>query len=94
MKTNLTWLDVFADQRVEANIFYDLDRYDEFIELGSLEQRITNFRVPQRECNTARVKVADNSKDISIINGWNLEHIPKNKRDETNANIRRQGFKS
>lgn len=93
-RTNFTWLDVFADQRVEANIFYDTDRYGEFIELGSLEQRITNFRVPQRECNTVRVKIADNSKDVSIINGWNIEHVPKEKRDETTANIRRQGFKS
>ena len=94
MRTNFTWLDVFSDQRVEANIFYDLDRINQFIELGSLEQRITNFRIPQRECNTVRIKVADNSKDVSVINGFNMEHIPKEKRDETTANIRRQGFKS
>lgn len=89
-RTNFTWLDVFALPRVEALAFYDLDRLNQFQELGALTQRITNFRIPTRECNSLRVKIADNSTDISVIEGFNVTHDPKEKRDEMAVNLRRQ----
>jgi len=90
-RTNLNYIDIFAEQRVESNVFYDLDRKNDFIPIGSLEDRITNFnRIPARECNSARIKIADNSKDISVISGYNIEHEPKQKRDEVNYKTKRR----
>lgn len=90
-RTNLTWLDVFSESRGNASIFYDLDRLNLFDELGSLQYRITNFRIPVRECSTVRVRVADNSKVAHTVEGFNMEHEPKKKRDENQVNIRRRG---
>ncbi len=81
-RTNVSYIDVIANQRVAANVFYDYDRYGEFNSLGALSNRISNFRPTLRECNSLRIKIADNSNDVSIINGWNIEHEPKGKRDE------------
>lgn len=89
-RTNVTWIDIFASQRVAIQSYLDLDRLNMFNELGQLSTRISNFRVPQRECNTVRLKLADNSKDISIVEGFNMEHFPKEKRDEPSVKVRRQ----
>lgn len=93
-RTNLTWIDIFASQRVAVNAFYDLDRLNQFGELGQLSTRITNFKIPVRECNTFRAKLADNSNDVSIIEGFNVEHIPKEKRDEQKGKQLRQTTQS
>lgn len=90
-RTNFAWLDVFSDQRGSASAFYDLDRLSEFDELGSLKDRITNFRIPVRECNTLRIKTADNSSVYHTIEGFNIEHFPKEKRDEKKVKTRRRG---
>lgn len=91
-RTNLKWVDVFSDNRGRAAAFYDLDRLNQFDELGSLEYRITNLRVPTRECNTVRIKIADNSAAAHSIEGFNMEHDPKEKRDENQVNTRRRGM--
>lgn len=91
-RANLIWVDVFALPNVEVSTFFDLDHRNEFGfgDLGALTQRVTNFRVPNRECNTVRLKFADNSQDISVIEGYNLEFEPKQKRDEMTVNIKRR----
>ncbi len=89
-RTNLAWLDIFASQQVATSVFLDLDRLNQFSELGQLFARISNFRAPVRECNTFRAKLADNSTNISVIEGFNVEHLPKEKRDEPAVKLRRQ----
>ncbi len=89
-RTNVGWIDFFATQQVASSAFYDLDRQGLFPELGALTQRITNFRPPIRECNSIRLKIADNSSNISVIEGFNVDHQPKEKRDENSVNIRRR----
>lgn len=91
LRTNLKWIDMFAQERVNVATFYDLDRLNLFEELGVLTDRISNFRIPLRECNSVRIKVADNSQNTSIIEGFNMEHDPKEKRDEMPVKIRRRG---
>lgn len=88
-RTNLSWVDMFSQQAVAAVVFYDLDRSNQFIELGAMTRRVNNFRVPTRECNSVRVKWADNSKNTSVVEGFNLDHTPKDKRDENPGNIQR-----
>lgn len=90
-RANVPWIDVIANQRVAANVYYDYDRLGDFNPLGGLSSRITNFRPTLRECNSVRIKIADNSKDVSIINGWNIEHEPKGKRDERGVNQKTKG---
>lgn len=91
-RTNVSWIDLFSTQRLEAYAFYDLDRQNEFVELGAMTQRVSNFRVPfPRECNSIRIKIAVNSTRGSSFEGFNIEHEPKEKRDETRVNIRRKG---
>lgn len=90
-RTNLNWIDVFSSMRVEAGVFYDVDRQNDFVEVGNVTQSVTNFRTSKRECNSVRIKIADNSKNDSVVNGFNFEHEPKEKRDELTVNIRRKG---
>jgi len=81
-RTNATWIDVFASQRVSSNVFYDLDRASSFAPLKTLTKRVTNFNVKKQECNTIRLRVTDNSAAVSVIEGFNIEHEPMQKRDE------------
>lgn len=86
-RTNLNWIDIFSRFRGNGVVFYDLDRQDLFQELQDpLIQRITNIRIPSRECNSVRVRVVDvgTSADqtSSDIEGFNFEHERKGKRDE------------
>lgn len=88
-RTNLNWVDVFAEQRVGTNVAYDLDRLEDWTTLGDIQGRVTNFRVPARECNTVRLVFVDTSRSIqSIIEGFNFDHEPKEKRDENPKQIR------
>ena len=89
-RTNINWIDVFSIRQVASSVFYDLDRQGLFPELGSITQRTSNFRPPIRECNSIRMKVADNSSNISVIEGFNIDHVPKEKRDEMDVKIRRR----
>lgn len=89
-RTNLQWLDIFSQNRQEANTFYDLDRQGDFTPLGALIQRITNFRIPTRECNSVRIKITNNSGGLVNLEGFNMQHEPKEKRDETTVNVRRR----
>lgn len=91
-RTNFAWLDLFSENRGNALAFYDLDRQGEFGELGQLEGRITNFRIPVRECNSVRIKIAENSTVASSFEGFNMEHKPKEKRDENQVKTRRRGI--
>ena len=88
-RTNLNWVDVFAEQRVATVVSYDIDRLEEWTTLGDIQYRVTNFRVPGRECNSVRLVFVDSSRNVqSIIEGFNLEHEPKEKRDENPRQIR------
>lgn len=98
-RTEVNWMDVFAQKRGAVNAFIDLDRRDDFMELGQLTERVTNLRLPKRECSTIRVKLAESTLATdttgnaitSVIEGFNIEHTPKEKRDETVARIRKRG---
>lgn len=89
-RTNFMWLDVFASKRVNSLVMYDLDRANEFPEVGNLTTRVSNFRIPTRECNSVRVKITDNSQNTSVIEGFNMEHEPKEKRDEQAVQTKRR----
>ncbi len=95
-KTNLTWIDLFATKRGNTMAYYDLDRQDLFQELEQLTTRITNVRIPMRECNSVRIKVTDvasaESALASFFEGFNIEHEPKQKRDEPSNAIRKPGY--
>lgn len=80
-RSQLEWVDIFAEQRTGLNVSYDIDRLEKWANLGALNLRVSSFRVPSRECNSVRVLYEDQSnKTRSIIEGFNLEHEPKEKR--------------
>lgn len=85
-RTNLAWIDIFSNARGNAIAYYDLDREDNFQELIPLGFRITNIKIPTRECNSVRVRVQDLGTSVdqasSTIEGFNMEHDRKDKRDE------------
>lgn len=100
-RTNIRWIDVFALRRTTTNVFYDLDRQDNFVQLNrTLTGRTTNYRIPVAECNSIRIKVTDTNTSTeevaSVIEGFNLEHEPKEKRDEEKVKTltRARGFNS
>lgn len=101
-RTNLAWVDVFSTKRLESSVFYDLDRENDFTAIGFLQDRISNFRIPTRECNSIRIKVSEIGNDsgavsstsslvdLPVLEGFNMEHTPKEKRDEMQSNTRRK----
>lgn len=95
-RTNVTWIDIFSQNPSAASVSYDLDRNADLIAtnymtVGIASTRITNFKTPMRECNSIRIRITDNSKFASSVEGYNIEHEPKAKRDETTVKIRRKG---
>lgn len=96
-RTNLAWIDVFARVRGNSMVYYDIDRMDQFQELQSpLTQRITNIRIPDRECNSVRIRITDvgasASQLSSTIEGFNMEHDRKTKRDEPQYRTKKPGY--
>ncbi len=95
-RTNLTWIDIFATKRGNTIAYYDLDRQNIFQELEQLTQRITNIRIPNRECNSVRIRVVDvgtsDAQTSSTLEGFNMEHVPKQKRDEPQQLTRKPGY--
>lgn len=103
-RTSLAYLDVFSTKRQEANVFYDLDRQDNFRPLGTLSERVSNLRIPVQECNSVRVSIMENSglkfqggsssnlspQFTNVIEGFNFEHEPKQKRDESASSVKRK----
>jgi len=96
-RTNFSWLDVFSQGRIGALVLYDLDRQNLFTPLESLTDRVSNFRIPGRECNTLRIKVTETGSQgdssaapLHSLEGFNIEHNPKEKRDEKTVQIRRK----
>lgn len=96
-RTSLSWLDVFAQRMGNSMVYYDLDRLNQFQQLNTpLISRITNLRIPDRECNSVRIRVADVGTSVdqlsSTIEGFNFEHIRKGKRDEPQYRIKKPGY--
>ena len=87
-RTNVSFIDCFAINRGNTKAWVDLDREDKYKELGGLTQRITNFQIQLRECNSLRIKFADNSTETSVVEGFNVQHKPKDKRKRTVKKIR------
>jgi hypothetical protein len=87
---------MFSTRRGNMMGYYDLDRKNLFQELVQLDTRITNVRIPDRECNSVRVRVLDvgtsASQLSSNLEGFNLEHVPKDKRDEPKQSTRKPGY--
>lgn len=95
-RTNLTWIDIFAMRQGNTMAYYDLDRQGIFQELAQVTQRVTNIRIPNRECNTVRIKTQDvgtaSAQQSSTFEGFNMEHMPKEKRDENTTLIKKPGY--
>lgn len=92
-RTNMRWLDVFSQTPSNTFVWYDLDRNNNFVQLdGVLIDRTTNFRIPTAECNSVRIKFADNPTRYNVmpplIEGLTIEHYPKDKRDEMLVKVR------
>ena len=79
-RTQLAYIDVIASQRVGAKVFISEDRNPDFIPLGELRDRVTSFRTGARTVQTLRLKISENSLATSIIEGYNIEYTPLNKR--------------
>ena len=92
-RTNVRWLDVFSQRRENMYVWYDLDRTNSFTQLDAdLFGRTTNYRIPTAECNSIRVRFAEAPTRAatmpSLIEGFNIEHYPKDKRDENLVKVR------
>lgn len=87
--SQLSWLDVFSDPSVETTVFYDLDRADDFKEIGQLKYRFMPLRIPQpRSCHSIRLKLGDNSQNAMTILGFNAQFNVEDKRNEVGSQIR------
>lgn len=89
-RTNVTFIDIFSQIRQASRVAYDLDRSGEVIPLGAITDRISNFVPREQECNSIRLHISDSSKYQSIIEGFNFEHMPKEKRDQMTVKIKRK----
>lgn len=76
--TTLNDIYVFAQQRINAQVKYNLDRKGDFKPTSDLIERFTKFGV-DKECKTVRLRITDNSSATSIIEGYNFTHTPKTK---------------
>lgn len=75
-KSDIQHIDIISNQQSSAQALYSLDRNEEFKPLGELTKRVNDFSA-QGECHTARIKIADNSQTISVIEGFNFQYEPK-----------------
>ena len=78
--TDINWIDIISQQRVAASLSYDVDRKDIWKQLGNLNDRFTSFKVGSIPAKTLRLRITDNSQNISIIEGINIEHTPNKQR--------------
>lgn len=82
-KTNVEYVDVIARQPVNAKVECFFDRKPDPTILNSVKDRVSNFRVGAgKDVRTCQLRIADNSAFTSIIEGYNIEHIPKPERYE------------
>ena len=69
---------VFSSQRVSSKVRYQFDRDGDWKPLTSLAKRFTRmFTRSVGKCQSIRLRITDSSKVISILDGWNLEHVPQ-----------------
>jgi len=74
-RSTIDSLYTISNQRVEANVFYSIDRNEKFTPLGNIIKRFSSFPVG-KDGNTFRVRITDNSMNTSIIEGINIETTP------------------
>lgn len=94
-KCMVRWVDVFCQDRLNESVFIDFDRKDIYTPLGVLTNRRTNLKVPVGECHSIRLRISGAHNDATsltigqpLIEGFNIEHEPQQKRDEASNVIR------
>lgn len=89
-RTNVEWVDVFSAAPALTSITYDLDRAVNQFQLGTLDGRVTSLKVAgPRECNSLRLYATENSTVASSLEGFNVTHEPKAKREENAVRTKR-----
>lgn len=81
-KSELEWLDLISSQRIGAKVSYQIDRDGDFSPLGQLSKRISSYSLGKKSGHTIRLRIAESSTNTSIIDGWNIESTPKQKRTQ------------
>ena len=79
-KSVIKYVDVIARQGQSANVQIFYDRNVDPKPLGNLTGRISSFNGRGKEINSVQLRITDNSQVQSIIEGFNFEYEPNEKR--------------
>lgn len=79
-RSDVQYIDVISKEGVQALVSVFFDDNPDPKQLGQLEDRVTNFEVRKDKVYTVKLRIADNSKNQSTIEGFNIEHEPVGRR--------------
>lgn len=85
-------IDAFAQNQGTTRTLIDLDRKDIPYDIGMLTARVTNQRPSDlRRGNSVRVYFYDNSKNDTVIEGFNIDFDVETRRDQPAKPVRKYG---
>jgi hypothetical protein len=73
-KATLKGIDTFGEASDNSRVFYELDRKEPPVPLGATNQRVNYFRIPDRELNSVRLFLTDNTAVDSQFEGFHIEY--------------------
>lgn len=74
-ESTLNNIDVISENALMTNVFYQMDRKDDFKYVSSLNERFKNSKSLGAKGKTVRLKFTDNASIASRIDGFNFEYV-------------------